>query len=102
MAWRMHNLVWAAKQALHIDGDFIECGVFRGFKSYSLLKYLTSELQKRRFFLCDTFNGIDPELMDGSPVSPDEHRKVGLHDFVAKRFRDIQIISNNIYSKRTI
>ena len=50
MAWRMHNLVWAAKQALHIDGDFIECGVFRGFKSYFLLKYLTSELQKRRFF----------------------------------------------------
>ena len=31
--------------------------------------------------------------MDGSPVSPDEHRKVGLHDFVTKRFAEFDNVT---------
>ena len=30
IAWRLHTLCWAAKNAVMIDGDFVECGVFKG------------------------------------------------------------------------
>ena len=26
--WRLHTLVWAARHALKLPGDFVECGVF--------------------------------------------------------------------------
>ena len=67
MAWRLHNLLFAAKEALKTNGDFIECGVFRGFKSFFLLSYLEEELKDRKFYLCDTFEGIDQEQSTGSP-----------------------------------
>ena len=67
--------------------------VFSRFQILFSSQVFDGELQKRRFFLCDTFNGIDPELMDGSPVSLDEHRKVGLHDFVTKRFAEFDNVT---------
>src|ERR1041384_1377354 len=30
IAWRLHTLVWAARNGLMLDGDFVECGVFKG------------------------------------------------------------------------
>src|SRR6202035_5900252 len=30
VAWRLHTLVWAARNGLALDGDFVECGVFKG------------------------------------------------------------------------
>src|SRR5690349_3250487 len=33
LAWRLHTLCWAAQHALALPGDFVECGVHRGFSS---------------------------------------------------------------------
>src|SRR5262249_5583472 len=30
VAWRLHTLTWAARSGLALDGDFVECGVFKG------------------------------------------------------------------------
>src|SRR5665213_3237672 len=30
IAWRLHTLVWAAERAVELEGDFVECGVFKG------------------------------------------------------------------------
>ena len=30
---RLNTLIWAASEALRLPGDFVECGVFRGFCS---------------------------------------------------------------------
>ena len=37
---RLNTLAWAAMQASHIEGDFVECGVWRGFCSAVLMDYL--------------------------------------------------------------
>lgn len=87
MAWRMHNLVYASKMALRVPGDFMECGVFRGFKSYFLLNYFKDTLADRNYYLCDTYAGIDEALADSSPISQQEHLKTRLHDFVKQRFK---------------
>ena len=58
LRWRAHICVWAATQALKIEGDFVECGVDTGFTSGTILKYLGFASIPRTFFLFDTFNGI--------------------------------------------
>jgi len=56
--WRLHTLVWAAKSVLSVPGDFVECGVFRGFMSLVVCKCLNFECVGRQFWLFDTFEGL--------------------------------------------
>ena len=58
LVWRLHTLVWAAKNALNVEGDFVECGVFKGFCSEVLLKYLDFANLPRQAYLYDTFAGL--------------------------------------------
>ena len=90
MAWRLHNLIYAAKHALSVEGDFIECGVFIGFKSYFLINYLRQSLATRKYYLLDTFEGIDENLSKGSPIKQVEHRKARLFEFIKHRFKPFE------------
>jgi O-methyltransferase len=58
LIWRLHTLAWAAKNALHVDGDFVECGVFKGFCSSVLFKYLDFQDLPMQAYLYDTFEGL--------------------------------------------
>lgn len=58
LIWRLHTLAWAAKNALHVEGDFVECGVFKGFCSEVILKYLGFKDLPRQAYLYDTFEGL--------------------------------------------
>jgi O-methyltransferase len=63
--WRAHIAVWAARQALNVEGDFVECGVYAGLLSGTICSALKFASVKKRFFLFDTFTGIpDNELPD--------------------------------------
>ncbi|HTW95865.1 MAG TPA: TylF/MycF/NovP-related O-methyltransferase [Tepidisphaeraceae bacterium] len=61
LAWRVHVLAWAAGQAMNVPGDFVECGVFQGFCSAVLCKYLDFARVQRTYFLYDTFSGLPEE-----------------------------------------
>ncbi|MBW4472130.1 MAG: TylF/MycF family methyltransferase [Stenomitos rutilans HA7619-LM2] len=61
LVWRLHVLTWAASNALQVEGDFVECGVFHGFSSAVICKYLEFERIERTFYLYDTFNGLPEE-----------------------------------------
>ena len=56
-----HICVWAAIQALKIEGIFAECGVDTAVTSGTVIKYLDFGNLDREFFLFDTFSGI-PEV----------------------------------------
>jgi hypothetical protein len=56
--WRVHVLCWAAKQALAIEGDFVECGVNRGGYSKAVMDFTEFRKRGRTFFLLDTFQGM--------------------------------------------
>jgi len=58
LIWRLHTLAWAAKNALLVEGDFVECGVYQGFCSNVLLKYLDFQDLPRHAYLYDTFEGL--------------------------------------------
>ena len=58
LLWRAHTLAWAAKNALQVEGDFVECGVFKGFCSGLILSYLDFQNLPRQAYLYDTFEGL--------------------------------------------
>ena len=55
--WRVHVALWAASTALHVPGDFMECGVNAGFISSAILERLHWNGLGRKFYLVDTFAG---------------------------------------------
>jgi hypothetical protein len=57
--WRVHVGLWAATSAAKLVGDFIECGVNRGFMSSAIMTLLEWDSTGRTFYLLDTFAGID-------------------------------------------
>jgi len=59
--WRGHMALWAASQALHKEGDFVECGVFTGMMSSLICNYFDFAEKPRRFWLFDTWEGIPTE-----------------------------------------
>jgi len=61
--WRAHILVWAAQNALNLDGDFVELGTFRGYFAACVAECLAFEKLPRSFFLYDTFAGLPDDAI---------------------------------------
>jgi hypothetical protein len=57
--WRVHIGLWAAQTAARLPGDFVECGVNKGFLSSSIMQLLDWDRLGKQFYLLDTFRGID-------------------------------------------
>lgn len=58
--WRAHIVTWAANQAIKLDGDFVECGVWWGTLSKVICEYTDFEkLTEKKFYLIDTWG--DPK-----------------------------------------
>lgn len=56
--WRYHVILWAARRAARMDGDFVECGVNRGGFSRAVVDYVDFGRLDKRFYLMDTFDGL--------------------------------------------
>lgn len=54
-AWRVYNGLWAAKQSIKLDGDFVECGTATGFMASAICEYLDWNSQDKTFHLFDRF-----------------------------------------------
>jgi O-methyltransferase len=72
IAWRAHVVAWAARQCMHVPGDFVECGVNRGGYSRLIVDYVDLRNSTKKFFLLDTFAGLVPKYLT------EEERQRGL------------------------
>ena len=61
--WRVHVGLWVARIAAELQGDYVECGVNRGFLSSAIMEYLDWNSLDRDFYLLDTFAGLDPRFV---------------------------------------
>ena len=59
--FRVYVCCWAAAYASKLEGDFVECGVGKGFLSKAICTYLDFNKFDKKFFLFDTFSGIPVE-----------------------------------------
>jgi O-methyltransferase len=89
--WSYYFLYLMAKQSLNVEGDFFECGVFKGGSASFIAQIMEGSGKTLRLF--DTFSGMpkcdptrDPVHIEGdfADVAIDEVRAlVGHEDFVA-------------------
>ena len=61
--WRVHTILWAAYHCSHLEGDFVECGTYKGGYVRAIIEYLDFEKLDKSFYLLDTFKGLVQELM---------------------------------------
>lgn len=54
--WRSHVLTWAARSCLAVEGDFVECGTYRGFSARVVYDYAQLAKSKKTFYLYDLFD----------------------------------------------
>lgn len=65
--WRAHVLCWAASNAKKLEGDFVECGVAKGFLSKIVADFIDfRRLSSKRFYLLDTYEGIPTKYLTAS------------------------------------
>lgn len=64
--WRLHTLCWAAHMCTHLDGDFVECGVNKGFSSKVIMDYVRFKNLNKKYYLLDTFEGLSEAMLTES------------------------------------
>jgi O-methyltransferase len=89
--WRALVCVWAARQALLTEGDFVECGVNTGILSGTICRALNFDQLDRQFYLFDTYNGIPVEqanAVEAGGVLAKNTRYKEVFDVASENFRD--------------
>jgi O-methyltransferase len=95
ITWRYNTMIWAAKQALWVEGDFVECGVYKGDISWVLTEMVDLKMHGRKMYLYDTFEGFSskyssPEDFPDAPhffeIAHAGYNEVGLYENVVARF----------------
>jgi len=59
--WRAHVACWSADKVKNLVGDFVECGVAKGFLSRAIVNYVDFNSLKKKFYLLDTYSGLVEE-----------------------------------------
>ncbi|MBT3536238.1 MAG: methyltransferase [Rhodospirillaceae bacterium] len=86
--WRLHTCCWAARSALAVDGDFVECGTYQGFYTGVITQYLQFMHLPRQFYLYDSFAGLPEQWsteMERTQANPG-YEWDGVHQAVIDRF----------------
>ena len=68
--WRIHIILTLGSLVKNLDGDYVECGVYKGGSSFALANYLKFETMSKSFWLFDTFSGLSEKH-----VSDNEKKK---------------------------
>ncbi len=95
--WRLHTILWSALHCNSLPGDFVECGTNRGGFARAICEYINLNQSGKAFYLLDTFNGLDNELltMDELKSGKKEHF---LHEYsecyedVKKTFESFEFV----------
>jgi hypothetical protein len=88
LIWRVHVLCWCASNALRAEGDYVECGVFRGLSTAVAARYLDFGGQPRAWYLYDTFQGIPADQPNPGQSSPPYYEERELYESVVRRFAE--------------
>ncbi len=88
--WRVRVSLWAARAAMKLDGDFVECGVNTGIMAGAIMDDLNWMARApRRFWLLDTFEGMPLEGLSAASIAAVEAMNVSytnVYDVVRQYF----------------
>jgi len=83
--WRTHFAVWAAGVGMHLEGEFVECGVELGHLSRTIMEYYDWKRVNKRFYLIDTYCGMDKRYMTPNDLTR-ELPYPDIYEFTKKAF----------------
>lgn len=83
--WRTHVLCWAGKRGLKYDGDFVECGTYKGTSARIMVDYLDFAASGRTFHLYDLFEHHEGMVHQSLP-----ELGADLYGRVCDRFADVK------------
>ncbi|NBQ38357.1 MAG: class I SAM-dependent methyltransferase [Alphaproteobacteria bacterium] len=83
--WRTAILVWAARNGLRRDGDFVECGCYRGTSARIICDTIDINNTNKAFYLYDMF-----DYREGSPHAKMPGMCPELYDEVCQKFASIK------------
>jgi O-methyltransferase len=86
--WRIVTLVWAARSALRVEGDFVECGCYKGNSARIISEVVGFADLPRHYYLYDLFQH-DDSMPHHSMM---EHSET-LVDQVRARFSDMSNVT---------
>lgn len=86
IAWRRYLLACSASHAVHLEGDFVECGVYLGTGIKTVIDYFGKDNFEKKFWGYDTFD-YHPTAGHGF-----EEQQSGLFEKVKKRFADYPMV----------
>lgn len=69
LQWRVFVYCWFARHALQTAGVFVECGVNTGAYARAAIDFAEVERHGRRFWLFDTFRGLEPSLVSEAEIA---------------------------------
>ena len=90
--WRIYVACWAARQSAALDGDFVECGVYRGGLARSVIEYTNFNQLNKNFFLFDTYEGLaDKQITEVEKNNKLDtqyayYKNQNVYDFVVNEF----------------
>jgi hypothetical protein len=77
--WRAHVAIWAARNGLALEGDFVECGVFMGTLAQMICRLTEFGHSSKKFWLCDTWTGVPVEGLSGDDLAMAETHNKGTY-----------------------
>lgn len=87
--WVVHINQWAAFHARQLEGDFVECGVWKARYAMSNIYYIDfKSLKDRKYYLFDTFCGLDPQCSSQEELDSYKDAYPDCYDFVVDSFKD--------------
>jgi O-methyltransferase len=103
--FRAYIICWAARYAVKLRGDFVECGVGKALLSRTLVQYIDFQGLDKTLFLFDTYEGIplgqaaDMYERENMALLNDTHFSSNYYDEVKKSFENypnVSLIKGNI------
>lgn len=87
--WNLQTALWAVQQALQVEGDLVELGVFRGHTTLFVSEYLQFATLPRKWLLYDTFDGIPDDQIDEGWATNGIYKGTFSYEEVRDRFAHI-------------
>ena len=88
--WRVHIFLWAFINGLKLEGDLLECGVFKGFSSAVATQYTDFNSKKKVLYLFDTWDGIPQDQLDPGRKDIDNYKDPSNYEKVKDRFKSFK------------
>ena len=89
ISWRLHVVLCLAEYCSHLEGDFVECGTYRGINAHGICAFLDFKNLSKKLYLFDTWTGLAEERLHTFEKNRAVRRYQNCYDEVKQTFSDV-------------